>query len=95
MYLRPDASNLAALLYRLQQTASTQYEMIRDTIRMIAPFFDDFILRPMPENENKIRLEWREQGSDYPFLRITSRTVHSGLCVWPHYYCNRGCPPLF
>ena len=68
LYLRPDASNLAALLYRLQQTASTQYEMIRDTIRMIAPFFDDFILRPMPENENKIRLEWREQGSDYPFL---------------------------
>jgi predicted ATPase len=42
--------------------------MIRDTIRMIAPFFDDFILRPLPENENKIRLEWREQGSDYPFL---------------------------
>jgi predicted ATPase len=68
LYLRPDASNLAAFLYRLQQTAEGHYETIRDTIRMVAPFFDDFILRPLPENENKIRLEWREQGSDYPFL---------------------------
>lgn len=68
LYLRSDAGNLAAFLYRLQQTASGYYETIRDTIRMVAPFFDDFILRPLPENENKIRLEWREQGSDYPFL---------------------------
>ncbi|HEY7494495.1 MAG TPA: AAA family ATPase, partial [Candidatus Tectomicrobia bacterium] len=68
LYLRPDGSNLAAFLYRLQHRASGHYETIRDTIRMVAPFFDDFILRPLPENEDKIRLEWREQGSDYPFL---------------------------
>jgi predicted ATPase len=68
LYLRPDASNLAAFLYRLQNTAGAHYETIRDTIRLVAPFFDDFILRPMPENETKIRLEWRERGSDYPFL---------------------------
>ena len=67
-YLRPDGSNLAAFLYLLQQRTSGHYETIRDTIRMVAPFFDDFILRPLPENEDKIRLEWREQGSDYPFL---------------------------
>jgi predicted ATPase len=67
-YLRPDGSNLAAFLYRLQHGASRHYETIRDTIRMVAPFFDDFILRPLPENEDKIRLEWREQGADYPFL---------------------------
>lgn len=68
VYLRPDAGNLAAFLYWLRQTASAHYEAIRDAIRMVAPFFDDFVLRPLPENETKIRLEWRERGSDYPFL---------------------------
>jgi predicted ATPase len=68
LYLRPDAGNLAAFLYRLKKTKSAHYEMIRDTIRLVAPFFDDFILRPRPENENTIQLEWRERGSDYPFL---------------------------
>jgi predicted ATPase len=67
-YLKSDASNLAAFLYRLSKTQPAHYEAIRDTIRMVAPFFDDFILRPSPDNENKIRLEWREPGSDYPFL---------------------------
>jgi predicted ATPase len=68
MYLRPDAANLAAFLYRLQQTHPGHYETIRDTVRMIAPFFDDFILRPLPDNPNQIQLEWRERGSDYPFM---------------------------
>jgi predicted ATPase len=67
-YLRSDAENLAAFLYKLQHTAERQYEAIRDTIRLVAPFFDDFILRPLPDNPDKIRLEWREAGSDYPFL---------------------------
>jgi predicted ATPase len=66
--LRPDARNLAAYLYRLQQTHYAHYEAIRDTVRMVAPFFDDFLLRPMPEDEKRIRLEWRERGSDTPFL---------------------------
>ncbi len=68
IYLRSDAGNLAAFLYILQKTSSSHYEVIRDTIRLVAPFFDDFLLRPMSENENKIRLEWRERGSDHPFL---------------------------
>lgn len=68
LYLRPDAGNLAALLFRLQHSHAGHYEAIRDTVRMVAPFFDDFILRPLPENANKIQLEWRERGSDYPFL---------------------------
>ena len=90
LYLRPDASNLAAFLYRLQQTASGHYETIRETIRLVAPFFDDFILRPLPENETKIRLEWREQGSDYPFLahHLSDGTIRficlATLLLQPH-----------
>lgn len=68
IYLRPDAENLAAFLYKLKHTAESQYTAIRDTVRLVAPFFDDFILRPLPDNPDRIRLEWREVGSDYPFL---------------------------
>ncbi len=67
-YLRPDAGNLAAFLYMLKNSKAEYYDAIRDTIRLVAPFFDDFILRPLPENSDLIRLEWREHGSDYPFL---------------------------
>jgi predicted ATPase len=67
-YLRMDAGNLAAFLLKLRKTASRNYETIRNTVRMVAPFFDDFVLEPMAESRDQIRLEWREQGSDYPFL---------------------------
>ncbi len=68
MYLRTDASNLAAFLYLMQEKYSGNYQTIRDTVGLIAPFFDNFILRPDPFNEEMIRLEWREKGSDFPFL---------------------------
>lgn len=62
--LKPDASNLAAFLYRLKIQHETQYQMIVNTIRMVAPFFDDFVLRPNPLNESTIQLEWSEKNSD-------------------------------
>jgi predicted ATPase len=68
LYFRSDASNLAAFLFSLQKVYPKSYESIRDTVRMVVPFFDDFILRPIPENPMKIRLEWKERESDYPFL---------------------------
>lgn len=68
IYFRPDGSNLASFLYSLHNGSGGHYDLIRDTVRMVAPFFDDFVLRPMPENENKIGLEWQEKGSDRPFL---------------------------
>lgn len=65
--LRPDAANLAAFLYRLMQQHPDQYGHIVDATRMVAPFFDDFILEPSRLNKEKIRLEWREKGSDMYF----------------------------
>jgi predicted ATPase len=62
--LRTDAANLAAFLYRLKSKHELQYRMIINTVRMVAPFFDDFILRPNPLNEGTIQLEWREKNSD-------------------------------
>jgi predicted ATPase len=68
LYLRSDADNLAAFLYRLKAESPNAYERIRDCIRLVMPAFDDFLLRPQPLEPNSIALEWREQGSDYPFM---------------------------
>ncbi|MGO9271929.1 MAG: AAA family ATPase [Terriglobia bacterium] len=67
-YLRPDARNLAAFLYRVMQVAPDRYARIRDVVRLAAPFFDDFKLRPVPTNPDLIRLEWLQRGSDSPLL---------------------------
>ncbi len=65
--LHPDASNLAAFLYRLRETHPRHYRAIVETVRLAAPFFEDFVLRPNPLNPETIRLEWRDRGSDEPF----------------------------
>jgi len=67
LFLRDDASNLAAFLLRLQQNFPEHYVRIVRTIRLVAPFFGDFLLRPGPLNGEKIQLEWTEQGKDVPF----------------------------
>jgi len=66
-YLREDGSNLAAFLYRLRQKEEESYHMIVRTMRLVAPFFEDFALEPLALNEDKIRLEWRHRGSDAYF----------------------------
>jgi len=65
--LRSDASNLAAYLYRLQNTAHSSYELIVKMVQRVAPFFDGFELHPDRNNADKIRLEWTERGSDAYF----------------------------
>src|SRR5881409_2122531 len=67
-FLRANAENLAAFLYRIRKTHAANYEKIRDVVRLAAPFFDDFKLRPVPTNPDLIQLEWLQKDSDYPFL---------------------------
>ncbi len=66
-FLRMDASNLAAFLYRLKSEEPEVYSQIRKTVRLAVPFFDDFVLKPMtlPSEEQQVRLLWKQQGSDY------------------------------
>ena len=66
-YLRPDARNLAAYLFRLKEHESAAYERIVKTVRLVAPFFGDFRLRPTLNNGDQIELEWTELGEDVPF----------------------------
>ena len=65
--LRPQAENLAAFLYWMQEKQPDHFANIRDTLRQIAPFFEEFRLAPSKLNEGKIRLEWKEKGSDAYF----------------------------
>ncbi len=65
-YLRSDGFNLASYLLFLKghPDHTYLYTQIVETVRLIAPFFDDFILEP---NFNEtVRLLWKQKGSDYP-----------------------------
>lgn len=64
-YLRPDASNLAAFLYRLKHEHTECYESIIDTIRLAIPFFDDFVSEPKALPTEEIQMLWRQTNSDY------------------------------
>lgn len=66
-YLRPDGSNLAPFLYFLREKHGKSYDMIRRTVKLVAPFFDDFNLEPRALHEDQIRLEWRHHGTDSYF----------------------------
>jgi len=65
---RHDASNIAPFLFSLKEEQPGSYELIRDTVRLIAPFFGDFLLRPQKRGAHEVlRLEWQQKGSDFPF----------------------------
>lgn len=66
-FFRRDGSNLAAYLYFLQKVWPDSYERIRQAIKRVAPFFDDFVLHPLQLNESKIQLQWRHKDSDAYF----------------------------
>jgi predicted ATPase len=66
--LLPDAGNIAAFLLKMREQAGERYQRIRETIQLIAPFFDDFLLEPQLKGESElVRLEWRQKGSSFPF----------------------------
>jgi predicted ATPase len=66
-FFRPDAANLPAYLYWLQEKHQVQFRHIEEHIRLVAPFFDRFDLAPSRLNEQKIKLEWRQKSSDAYF----------------------------
>lgn len=60
-----DASNIAPYLLMLKDEHSDAYNEIIDAVRLVTPFFDDFVLKP--QKNEKLRLDWRQKGlKDYP-----------------------------
>ncbi len=70
--LHPDGSNLAAFLYFLQQRHHSAYELIRKTIQLAAPFFDDFRLEPLRLKDDDIKLEWRHRRNPDQYFDVSS-----------------------
>ena len=62
--LKHDGSNLAAFLYRLQQTEPQSLRVIEGVIRSIAPYFKGFKLQPSRIIPDRIKLEWEQYNSD-------------------------------
>ena len=58
--LMGQGDNLAAFLYGIRDSAA--YTRIVRTIQRVAPFFQDFIFQPEPND--LIRLRWKHKGSD-------------------------------
>lgn len=63
--LRFDGSNLAAYLLRLAGLPDPAYRRIVGAIRLVAPFFDDFVLEIDPPDS--LLLRWRQVDSDAVF----------------------------
>jgi predicted ATPase len=105
-FLRSDAKNLAAYLYRIREVGKAttgleaevahhyqaSYRQIVGAVRLVAPFFDDFVLEPDRLKRDSIQLAWREKGSDEYF---TANTLSDGtlrficlatLLLQPHFH---------
>ena len=68
--LRNDAGNLAAFLKMLKEHRDYEkyYGRIVRHVQTVMPQFEDFVLEPVPGNENYVRLNWKDSfGTDYLF----------------------------
>jgi len=65
--LHADGSNLASFLYFLREKHRRSYHRIRDSIRMVAPFFEGFDIRPFAMDKRILRLRWRHTATGRPF----------------------------
>lgn len=65
--LRGNASNLAPFLLELRNNHIKEYDEIKNAIRLVMPFFDDFLLDEMQMGDaTKVKLSWVQKGSDFP-----------------------------
>lgn len=63
-YLMSDAGNLAMFLYNLKQNKTSYYTKILETVQLVAPFINDFILEPQIHNGQFILLRWMDRSGD-------------------------------
>jgi len=63
--LNTDASNLASMLYQFKMFNEYDYNKIVETIRLIAPYFKDFVL--MPDENKGILPRWQHKEHETVF----------------------------
>lgn len=65
--LRTNAANIAPFLLKLKQKHIVEYKEIINTIKLVIPYFNDFILEAEEYGTRvKVNLSWFQKGSDYP-----------------------------
>lgn len=70
-----DAGNLAPFLRRIREQHPASYTRILETIRLAAPFFDDFAYRKA-SNDDRVELEWLEKR--FPDTPRSPRALSDG-----------------
>lgn len=69
--LREDGCNIASFLKAMREDGEEgrkAYSKIVATVRLVMPFFDDFRLDVIKNGAaEKVKLTWKQRGSDYPF----------------------------
>ena len=63
-WLKQNGDNLASFLFRLQESEKPYYQRIVKYIRLVLPFFDDFVLYP---EFGQILLRWKEKSTTKEF----------------------------
>jgi len=68
MKLRSNGSNIAPYLLDVREHQPGVYESVVDHIKLVAPFFVDFLLTPRRNGEksSKVKLDWKQRNSDFP-----------------------------
>ncbi|MDR3256013.1 MAG: AAA family ATPase [Synergistaceae bacterium] len=64
--LSPDGRNLASYLYALKEEHNSDYQRVLKRLQIIAPFFEDFYLKPDEDDPGRISLRWLERGHSEP-----------------------------
>jgi predicted ATPase len=65
--LRTDAANIGPFLLKLKKKQPKAYNDILNAVRMVTPFFDDFLLESREAGAKlEVNLSWTQKGSDYP-----------------------------
>ncbi len=59
-YLKENGANLGSFLFHLFSNHALHYTRIVEHMRLILPFFEDFVFE---SDRNSVLLQWREQGS--------------------------------
>lgn len=82
--LRHDGGNLAPYLRLLRETQPGSYHRIIETVRLAAPFINDFDLEPLEDSPREVMLNWRSTSDDTAYgphqlsdgtLRFTALTT--------------------
>jgi predicted ATPase len=92
-FLRGDAANLAAFLLHMREFDGKYYRRVVETVRQVAPFFEDFDLT---EEHGTVLLRWREIGSELLFgtSQISDGTLRAIALITLLLQPPRSMPPV-